>query len=297
MKVFKLHEFINQDSELVRILHHLPKPSENGPWLAGGAIWKAIENMPLDCDIDFFFKDKIQYEEYVRKLNSIPYVYHIVTEKKNDYNITFGFHIYERNRYNKTIPLQYISFRFCNSLEELLNSFDFTVCQFGFDGQQLLIGDTTLEDLKNRIIRFNSVASCSNTAHHVKKYLDKGFTVPPDQQQRFEELIRASGISPKKIDKDPISNGERSSNQLFAERLTSIAEDGYPAPRPNSNGSVIENTPNNLWADIPVMPTMVITPISIEPERIDTSTATINTSTYRWGNVGNITIGNNVIST
>ena len=260
MKIFKLHEFINQDSELVRILRHLPKPDENGPWLAGGSVWKAIEGLPLDCDIDFFFKDKIQYDEYLRKLKSIPYVYHVVTEKKNDYNITFGFHIYEKG-YNKTIPLQFVSFRLCNSLEELLNGFDFTVCQFGFDGQRLIIGDTSLEDLKHRIIRFNNVANCSNTAYHVKKYLDRGFTIPSDQQQRFEELMRNAGILPKK-ESDPLAP-ERS----FSERLSDLADDGYPSPRlvRNSSNRVGIDEVNRILESLPDMPADPI-PIVCEPD-------------------------------
>jgi hypothetical protein len=281
MKHFNLHEFINQDSELVRILHHLPKPNENGPWLAGGSVWKAIENLPLDCDIDFFFKDEIQYDEYLRKLKSIPYVYHVVTEKKNDYNITFGFHIYERG-YNKTIPLQFVSFRLCNSLEELLNGFDFTVCQFGFDGQQLMIGDTALEDLKNRIIRFNNVANCANTAHHLRKYLEKGFTIPPDQQQKFEELMRNSPI-PLRKEPDPLLTSERP----FAERLAVLAEDDYPTPRPVRTGL------DRINEILPSIPDSLPTPLD-EPTMI--TPITINTSMYNssWGTTA--TISNNVIT-
>ena len=257
MKIFKLHEFINQDSELIRILRHLPKPDEDGPWLAGGSVWKAIEGLPLDCDIDFFFKDKIQYDAYLRKLKSIPYVYHVVTEKKNDYNITFGFHIYEKG-YNKTVPLQYVSFRHCNSLEELLNGFDFTVCQFGFDGQRLMIGDTALEDLKSRIIRFNNVANCANTAYHVKKYLERGFIIPPDQQQRFEELLRGYPVPPRK---DPTSSAPERS---FSERLSDLAEDGYPSPRPVRNNIGIDEV-NRILESLPDMPADPI-PIVCEPD-------------------------------
>jgi hypothetical protein len=202
VRVEEFHNFVNQDSELFRILKHLPKLEEKGPWLAGGSVWKAIENIPLDCDIDFFFKDISQYEEYARKFKSIPYVYHIVTEKQNKYNITFGFHICERG-YNKTIPVQLISFRLCNSIEELLSGFDFTVCQFGFDGQRLYTGDTAFDDLKNRAIRFNDVRDTTATAFHLKKYLAKGFKIPFDQQKRFDELMlnvaKNSKLSPKEI--------------------------------------------------------------------------------------------------
>jgi hypothetical protein len=216
MKVHEFHNFVNQESELFRILRHLPRPDENGPWLAGGSVWKAIENLPIDCDIDFFFKNEAQYEEYVRKLKSIPYTYHIVTEKKNKYNTTFGFHIYEKG-YNKTIPVQFVSFRLCNSLEELLSGFDFTVCQFGFDGHRLYTGDTAFDDLKTRTIKFNNVRDTAATAIHVKKYLDRGFTIPPDQQKRFEEMMMLTLKTP-------------SDKPLF-ERLEELERDGYPQPR------------------------------------------------------------------
>ena len=155
------------------------------------SVWKAIENIALDCDIDFFFKDKAQLEEYLRKLKSIPYVYHVVTEKTNSYNTTFGFHIYDRG-YNKTVTVQFISCRFCDSLEKLLSGFDFTACQFGFDGSHLISGDTSFEDLKNRIIRLNEFRASNATLIHLEKYLKRGFKVPPDEMKKIEALIKPS---------------------------------------------------------------------------------------------------------
>ena len=237
MKVHEFHNFVNQDSELFRILRHLPRPDENGPWLAGGSVWKAIENIPLDCDIDFFFRDKDQLEEYLRKLKSIPYVYHIVTEKTNSYNTTFGFHIHE-NGYNKTVTVQYVSCRFCDSLEKLLSGFDFTACQFGFDGSHLISGDTSFEDLKNRIIRLNEFRASNATLIHLEKYLKRGFTVPPDEMKKIEALIKPS--KPKTID-EIIWDG--------------VEDDGYPIP---------EEPSSTLDGVLAAGPTPI--PISIDPE-------------------------------
>jgi hypothetical protein len=188
MKTYNLNDFVKQDSELFRILRKLPKPDVNGPWIAGGSLWKSIEGMPLNCDLDFFFASPQQQEVYLRIMRSIPYVNHVVSEKKNDYNTTFGFHVYD-NGYNKTIPIQYVSFRYASSLEEILNGFDFTVCQFGWDGRTFFAGDNSLQHLSERKIVFNNVHNSLATAIHLRKYLEKGFVIPTESQAMFNEIM------------------------------------------------------------------------------------------------------------
>lgn len=205
MKTYNINDFVRQDSELFRILRRLPKPDVNGPWIAGGSVWKAIEGQSLDCDLDFFFASPQQQEVYMRIMRSIPYVNHIVSEKKNDYNTTFGFHVYD-NGYNKTVPIQYVTFRYAPCIEGILNEFDFTVCQFGFDGKTLFTGDNSLEHLNDRKIVFHNVHDTSATAVHLKKYLAKGFVIPPDQQLKFNDLMVEMAKKPKKArsnDDDP----------------------------------------------------------------------------------------------
>ena len=198
MQRHNLNEFVKPDSELFRILRKLPKPDESGPWIAGGSIWKAIEAMPLNCDLDFFFASPQQHEVYMRIMRSIPYVNHIVSEKKNDYNTTFGFHVYD-NGYNKTVPIQYVTFRYAPSIEGILEQFDFTVCQFGTDGKTLFTGDESFEHLRQKAIYFNKVHNSVATAVHLKKYLDKGFSIPTTQLDLFNKIMAESEkIRPKK---------------------------------------------------------------------------------------------------
>ena len=64
MKTHEFYNFINKDSELCKILKHLPNIDETGPWVAGGSVWKSIENLPLNCDIDFFFQTPQQCERW-----------------------------------------------------------------------------------------------------------------------------------------------------------------------------------------------------------------------------------------
>jgi hypothetical protein len=191
MKKHEFHRFINQDSELVRVLKYLPSISEQGPWLAGGSIWKAIENTPIEHDIDFFFANREQYNEFIRTIKAIPYVYRIVNNKENPFNLSLGYHVHG-NGYNKTIKVQLIHYKFFPTMKELLDGFDFTACQFGFDGTHLYTGNTALDDLRNREIIFNNVRSVTSSAIHLKKYLDRGFKVPTKEQEKFKKLFEAA---------------------------------------------------------------------------------------------------------
>src|SRR6266404_2272953 len=82
------------NTDLFRFLKELPPLDASGPWIAGGAVWRAVNNEPLNnCDIDIFFQNKARYAEGCRKMNSITFVNHIISEKKNKYNTIFKFHV------------------------------------------------------------------------------------------------------------------------------------------------------------------------------------------------------------
>lgn len=229
MKTDHIYNHINQDSELFRVLKYLPKPQPEGPWLAGGSLWKAIENQPIEHDLDFFFKDVKQCEEWLATIRSIPYVHHIVGEKSNRYNITYKFHVNERG-YNKTISVQCVSFKCWNSITDLLEGFDFTACQFGFDGRMLFTGDTAFEDVRARAIRFNKIHDSNATQIHLEKYLAKGFTISPEQA-RIYETMRLE-LSQRRAERR--NSGPSFDNLILSSRPTRLGEvsnddeDGYP---------------------------------------------------------------------
>ena len=185
VKIYKIYDYINKDSELFRVLKYLPKLSTTGPWLAGGSVWKAIENIPLECDLDLFFSNKDQCAEWYRTMKSIPYTYRVISEKTNTYNTTLDYHIHEKG-YNKTKKIQCVSFTYHNDIENLLCNFDFTACQFCFDGTNLYTGDTSLEDLRARRIVFNNIRSAYSTERHLEKYKKLGFTIPPSEKEKFK---------------------------------------------------------------------------------------------------------------
>ena len=266
MRTELFRNFINQDSELWRVLKRLPRPEPDGPWLAGGSVWKAIENCPIAHDIDFFFRDAEQLEQHKRVMNSIPYCYHVVGETKNKYNTTYQFHISEGG-YNKTIAVQFVSFRFWSRIEELLDGFDFTACQFGFDGERLVIGDTALEDVRSRVIRFNNVRDSVATAIHLKKYLDKGFSILVNELPKFNEIMASLNKSPtpKKISEMQVLSSDDD-------------DEGYPRP---VNVSHVSVSPAPSFIEIDWAP-----PITLAATQY--ATQTINPQFYGTINIGGI---------
>ena len=283
MKTHNVRDFINSSSEFFTILKQLPTIEGDGPWVAGGSVWKSIENIPLECDVDIFFKSAEQCERWFRTLVSLPYGHRIVSDlKTNQYNTSLKYHINHKG-YNKTITLQLITFRFFNDIEALLGGFDFTACQFGFDGQSLYSGDTSLDDLRNREIIFNNVLDSVATGIHIEKYIKFGFKVPSTQRDRYDEIVKKTSAFKNTIPRPEPSSPflARWGNVLAGEpaivaspRPPVAVDDGddYAYPRPSANNSGIDLsritqmptpprpaiTPNSMW-------TTGESPISINP--------------------------------
>lgn len=166
------------DSELFRILKHLPSMDSGGPWIAGGSLWRTLNKEPLiNCDIDVFFRNKEQFEAISRKIRSLPFVNNILRETRKKWNTIYKYHVNEGNTFNKTVDIQFINMAHYSSLAKLLSSFDFTVCQFGWDGKNLLAGSTSLEDLDKKQLVFYKITKPKSLIRHLHKYLSNGFTI------------------------------------------------------------------------------------------------------------------------
>jgi len=170
------------DSDLFKVLRHFPSLDEGGPWIAGGSLWRAFNKEPLvNCDIDVFFKSKKQFEEMSRKMGSLPYVNNVLIETKKKWNTLYKYHVNDGKSFNKTVDIQFINMAHYSSLAKLLNSFDFTVCQFGWDGKHLLVGQTSINDLSKKQIVFWSISKYKSLMKHLHRYLNNGFTISSDQ--------------------------------------------------------------------------------------------------------------------
>ena len=177
------------NSELLKILKCIPKLGERGPWVAGGSVWRTINNEPLtNCDVDIFFTSKKHYEEGCMAMIGYPYVNNILNEKKNKWSTTYTVHVNE-GKFNKIIDIQFIGTFFHKTLPKLLDSFDFSVCQFGYDGSNMISGMYSIQDLQQRKIRLLTLTHPKTFLKHLSKYLSNGFTITSDETKKAAALM------------------------------------------------------------------------------------------------------------
>ncbi len=145
-----------------------------GVWVAGGAIRRTLINAYLDSDVDFFFRDSHTFEEFVRKLESNPKISLLI---KNEKNSTYLFKYADKAGLEKEIKIQLIFIQYYPTPEELLDSFDFTICQFATDGKTVWMGKYSLWDLGRRRLAVHKITYPVASVRRMMKYGGQGFTI------------------------------------------------------------------------------------------------------------------------
>ncbi len=153
--------------ELFKVLIELPQLTREGPWLAGGAVRRTLIGKSLDSDFDFFFRDKDQFDSFKAKLIDLGCESMRVTDHVETYQI----YIKDAKRIVQPIKIQYF-----DSLESVLDSFDFTITQAGYDGIDLVLGKYTLWDLARRSLALHKLTFGVSTLRRMIKYTNQGFT-------------------------------------------------------------------------------------------------------------------------
>lgn len=149
---------------LVRVLSRV----QNGAWCAGGAIRRTIANMPLDSDFDFFFKSADALAEWETKLPKT-----LVRLRETQH------HVHWRGPVGDSavpVDIQAIRFRYYDSAEAVIDSFDYTITQFALDGTELVTTPYALWDLGRRRLAIHKVTYPVATMRRMLKYTSQGFT-------------------------------------------------------------------------------------------------------------------------
>lgn len=177
MQQFRLAEFLARSTDmpfdetgLAKALTGLPKLSATGPWLAGGSLRRTLGGQPPDSDFDFFFRDELQLESFRRDLERRSFT----ISRETDHHVELRGVAAE-----KPAQVQLIRFAFYASAEAVINSFDFTICQFAFDGDMLTCGDFALWDLGRKRLATHRITFPLSTMRRVLKYAKQGFTACP----------------------------------------------------------------------------------------------------------------------
>lgn len=201
MQTFITKPLQNQEfKNLVESLN-LQLDSVNGPWIAGGCVRRLWYDQPWNTvDVDIFYQNNHQFEKNAGKLKALHVQFYnsiidntpsnilddidIFTKKLGDQSLD-GLHAvpYETNNAttykikinNKIYKIQSIKRSWHKSSTEMLNEFDFTVCNFFTDGINLFATADAINDCNNQQLNFNQNVSRKLNAGRVIKYSLYGF--------------------------------------------------------------------------------------------------------------------------
>lgn len=134
--------------------------------LAGGALRRTLTNQPLDSDLDLFFVSVSAFNFTLSILRQHNYE----TLYENDYNVTL-------QRKGDTFKVQLIKFIFPATPEELLDNFDFTICQFVLLQNEFYTTDMALWDLGRKRLGVNKISYAVSSVRRLLKYSRQGYTV------------------------------------------------------------------------------------------------------------------------
>ena len=141
---------------------------ENGPWVAGGSIRKIATN-DIDIqnsDIDIFSPNKEIMQWLIAYFDKKT-----IFEQKID-----GFYTYKyKDQYYK---IQVVKHFFYKSVEELLDSFDFTATMFASDGKVVVYTQQAMIDAQLKKLVFNGEHEKCRPMR-LLKYSKKGFLPVP----------------------------------------------------------------------------------------------------------------------
>ena len=175
-----VHTFVPFTDHPIKRLLNLIKPNmELGPWIAGGAGLRWYQGLTTgSSDIDVWFRNRIQFEQVFNTLTS--YVKHFALVCKTENAVTLRFTIPAEDKstdqpYPDYFDIQLISKKFFSSPEDIINYFDFTICQVVTDGDQVMIGPRTHYDIKHKILRFNGDVNSTLAVRRFTKYLCRGY--------------------------------------------------------------------------------------------------------------------------
>lgn len=157
-----------EETTLAKVLDGLPALSPNGPWLAGGALRRTLLRQEPDSDFDFFFRDADQLSEFTAALDRLG----MEKVKETEHHLHF------RGRIGDSalpIDVQCIRFAFYPDAQAVIDSFDFTICQFAFDGQDIAFGTYSLWDLGRKRLAVHKVTFPVSSMRRVLKYASQGF--------------------------------------------------------------------------------------------------------------------------
>lgn len=155
----------------------LPFFTFNGYWCAGGAIRDCIIGEEYR-DIDIF-GNKNALDGFIQK-----------ELKPSGWKLTFdtkGLKNFHRG--GKKLQVIYKDYK---NIEDCLNSFDYTICMFGYDGKHIYFEENAVPHLLQRKLVINKLNPdhVVNSLERLQKYIQRGYTICNGGIKEIVESIR-----------------------------------------------------------------------------------------------------------
>lgn len=151
------------------VLAGLPAVAKDGPWLAGGALRRTLIGDPLASDFDYFFRDADQLLAFAAQLEALG----LVKVRETEHHMEFRGYLKSATR---EVEVQCIRFQYYTDAAAVIDSFDYTACQFAYDGETLTCGEFALWDLGRRKLVVHKLTYPVASMRRLIKYTKQGFT-------------------------------------------------------------------------------------------------------------------------
>lgn len=177
-----LARFMNdvEDHELFKVLSELPELIHNNMWLAGGAIRRTLIGEELTSDFDFFFKNEETLKLYAKSLEGKK----AKKTAETQHHITYCIDIKGKPRIIQLIKIGYY-----DNPESVIDTFDFTITQFAYDGINLYCGKHSLWDLARKRLALHKLTFGVATMRRLIKYTNQDFTACAGVMQSILEAV------------------------------------------------------------------------------------------------------------
>lgn len=159
-------------------------------YVAGGALRDWFDGGKTANDIDLFFSGQADFDNAINTLKGLGGK--VIFETPNAIKVSYKGKSYDLVRA-----------RWYNQAEDIVNSFDFTVCAIALTKEPLSLTchDDFFIDLTTRRLKINSIPFPIDTLRRLQKYIKKGFTICNNGIKTIAGAIKADNrIQPLETD-------------------------------------------------------------------------------------------------
>lgn len=154
---------------------------ETGPWIAGGAPLRWSQGLLCRSDVDVFFRSKEQYDRTKAKIDKlmdgVGLSGGVSIRFQSENAITYSF--IDCTGQSSPFKLQLIYKNFYNTVYDIFENFDITVCKVAVGIEKGVLnfkyGETAYMDIKNKILRLSDRDINENVIRRIIKYIGYGY--------------------------------------------------------------------------------------------------------------------------